>query len=86
MTDNHKALYAFTRTDTLYISGITELPNLHTFAKKKRFSFWLRRIGMANPIEYYFELTNPNAQPGTSIIDFIKGAKLTFFKFYSIII
>jgi len=86
MSANQKALYGLTRTDTLYIGDITELPFLSKSAKIKRFRFLLFRIGLANPTEYYFELTNPLFKSTDPPAEFIKGATLTFFKQYSILI
>ena len=86
MSANQKTLYGLTRTDTLYVGGITELPLLSKSAKIKRFRFLLFRKGFANPTEYYFELTNPVFKSTDPPAEFIKGASLTFFKQHSILI
>lgn len=86
LSANQKAFYAFIRTDTLTISNITAQSLKDNSKKVKRFTFWLFKKGLANPIEYHFELTNPNGTNSTNSATFIQGSKLTLFEQGSIII
>jgi hypothetical protein len=82
LTDVQKIFKNPFQTDTLYIypGSIEELKFLEISPRVKRFRFWLRLNGIANPFVYLFELTNENATKQTDIENFIKGASLTFFK------
>lgn len=69
----------------LRISAITELPLLNPNFKIKRYKFWIFSIAenrddiiLANPIEYYFEIQNDDAEASTTFEEFISNAKLTF--------
>jgi hypothetical protein len=62
------------------------LKKLNPNPQTKRFIFWLFRIGIANPTEYYFELYNENATKRTSFEEFIENARMTFFYAGTIII
>ncbi|HEY5746932.1 MAG TPA: hypothetical protein VIU12_12695 [Chryseolinea sp.] len=64
----------------LTISDIEELKDLSPAPTIKRFGFMLIQKGLANPIMYFFELTNKTASKTTDIKTFIKGSTLTFLK------
>lgn len=76
----------FFGTDNLSFSNFEELYYLEDSFNKKRFTFWLSRKRIMNPTVYYFELTNDIATKETSIVDFIKGAKLTVLREGEVII
>lgn len=84
MSKEQKVIYNFIRIDTLAISDVKELKFLNNSSVVKRFRFLLWRPGLANPMLYFFELTNDNADRKTELLDFIKGSRLTFFKMQSI--
>ena len=86
LSANQKVFFNLTRNDSLYICCVDELTELNPNAKTKRFKFWLFRIGIANPTEYYFELFNERADEHTSIEEFIEGAIMTFYYAGTIII
>lgn len=64
----------------LTMSSIEELTDLNPSPAIKRFSYMLIRKGFANPIMYFFELTNKTASKETDIKAFIEGSTLTFLK------
>ena len=66
--------------DTLRVSLFEELKFLEKVPQQRRFKFWMFTKGLANPTVYFIELTNQDATRGTSILSFIDGAKVTFFK------
>jgi len=68
------------RNDSLRISNFHELTFLEKTPKVKRFEFWLFFKGFANPTVYFVELTNKNATRRTSLFEFLKNARLTFFE------
>jgi len=78
----------------LTISIIDELVLLNPNPRTKRYKFWIYKtatensffLNSLNPREYYFELQNENADENTTNEDFINGAKLTFFKFGTIVL
>jgi hypothetical protein len=85
--------YEINGSQNLTISEITELPLLNPNAQTKRFSFWIYQAktgnpltNTVNPVEYYFELQNDNANKQTSFKEFVEGSKLTFLTFGTIII
>lgn len=80
MTPDQKFFYHLSRGDSLTISSIKELDIPNTPLTQKRFKFLLWRKSFANPIVYYFELTNKKANKRTTLSDFIKESELTFFK------
>ena len=61
------------------INYFAEAKALNPNSKFKRFIFWLHRVGMANPTECYFELENEEANEKTSLSEFIRNSKLTFY-------
>lgn len=79
-----------------------ELSQINPNPQTKRFSFWTFPKRIENPTDstsidyilstrinpdvYYFELENLNADTDMDLIEFIKGAHLTFFKYGGIII
>jgi hypothetical protein len=72
--------------DSLTITEIEELPFPNTSITQKRFRFLLWRKGLANPQLQIMELTNSKAKVNMTLSDFIKGARLTFYKGGSILI
>ena len=75
----------FGARDVQVIAGVKEMEFLRT-ATARRFRMQVRFMGMANPVLYFFELTNATAKIDTPADVFIKGALLTFFKEYSVLI
>lgn len=73
-------LYEMYRGDNLIVTNLEELKFLSNSPKVKRFRFWLNRPKMANSQVYLFELTNEKATKKTTFEEFLKNAKLTFFK------
>ena len=70
-----------------------ELKSIHPDYKTKRFKFWIYYPKTNNPLtnrinpdEYYFELQNEKGNAKTEYDEFIKGARLTFIKFNTIVI
>jgi len=86
MTITQKVFYNMTKNDTLFIGELEELKFLSKDPTIKRFRFWEYRKGFANPVVYFFELTNSSADKTTSLELFIKGASLSFVKKGGIII
>lgn len=62
------------------IGGIEEISFLNNSVQVKRFKFFLSTSYLANPVIYFFELTNKKASAATTLADFIMGCKLTFVK------
>ncbi|RZK56468.1 MAG: hypothetical protein EOO87_05345 [Pedobacter sp.] len=79
LTQNQKVFYNLTRNDSLSICCFEELDKLNPNYRTKRFKFWLFRIGIANPTEYYIEFYNEKAIKETTITEFIENAKMTFY-------
>lgn len=79
LTQNQKTFYNLTRNDSLSICCFEELERLNPNYQTKRFKFWLFRIGVANPTEYYIEFHNEKAVKETAIEEFIENAKMTFY-------
>jgi hypothetical protein len=86
MTNEERIFYNMTRTDTLFISIFRELTDLNPDDQTKRFLFWEYKRNFMNRIEHYIELKNEKATKETPIIDFIKNARLTFYRKGTIII
>lgn len=92
--------YEINKSSYLKLASFDELILLNPNSQTKRFKFWIFPTktnsnltdfekllsSRVNPDEYYFELTNENANENTNYEDFIKGAKLTFLIFGTIII
>ena len=72
--------------DSLTISDIEELMFSNTSIKQKRFRFYLWTKGLTNPQLQLMEMTNDKAKQKMTLADFIKGARLTFYKAGSILI
>ena len=64
----------------LKIGNLEEMTFLSDNPKVRRFSFWLYRPNIANPLVYFFELTNNKANEKTDWKSFVEGARLTFVK------
>jgi hypothetical protein len=86
LSQKQKVFYNFIKNDSLSICCVEELKKINPNPQTKRFIFWLFRIGIANPTEYYFELYNENATKRTSFEEFIENARMTFFYAGTIII
>ena len=67
------------RNDSLSICCLEEFENLNPNLQTKRFKFWVFKIGIANPTEYYFEICNDSATKETSLEDFLEKSKMTFY-------
>ena len=85
MSDTERVIYSFIRNDTAVISDVQELIFLRT-SSSRRFRMLVWRMGMGNPMLSFMELTNSKSTKKTPTDLFIKGAMLTFFKEYSILI
>jgi hypothetical protein len=79
LSQNQKVLYNLTRNDSIAVCCIEELEKLNPNPQTKRFKFWVLRIGIANPTEYYLELYNNKATKETSFEDFIEDSEMTFY-------
>jgi hypothetical protein len=53
---------------------------------RRYFYFWIETSGFANPSAYYFELENKNADTTTDLKTFIKGARLSYIAFGTVVI
>jgi len=80
LSDQERLSYKMLRNDSLKISDFEEVKFLSKSPKVKRFRFLNFTSGFANPIVYFIELTNENANEMTDLKTFIKNAKLTFVK------
>jgi hypothetical protein len=85
MSDTQRVFYNFLRNDTATISDVQELKFLRTPTSRK-FRLLVWHIGSANPMDSFMELTNFHGRKNMPTKLFIKGAVLTFFKEYSILI
>jgi hypothetical protein len=74
------------RNDSLVVGIMEEFKFLNPSYIIKRYKLYLSRPGIANPSMYVFELTNETATETTDLKTFLTEAKLTFFKFVSILI
>lgn len=72
-------IFNLTTNDSLSICCLEELEPLNPNPQTKRFKFWLFRVGLLNPLEYYVEFTNEKANRNTSLRAFVKNARMTFF-------
>jgi len=79
MTQNQKVLYNLVRNDSLSICCFEQLEKLNPNPQTKRFKFWVFRIGLANPTEYYLELQNDKATKATTMKEFLENSIMTFF-------
>ncbi len=86
LTEDQKILYNLTRSDSSIVSNIESVTLGDESSKIKRFKILAWKKSLLNPSLYYFELTNENANDKTDFKTFILGAKLTIFKFCSILI
>lgn len=79
MTQNQRVFYNLVRNDSLSICCFEQLEKLNPNPQTKRFKFWVFRIGVANPTEYYLELQNEKASKATTMKEFFKSSIMTFF-------
>lgn len=79
LSQDKKAFYNLTRNDSLAICCFEQLDKLNPNAQTKRFKFWVIRIGIANPTEYYIELYNDKAIQSTTLRDFLANSIMTFY-------
>ena len=62
------------------ISDIEELKFIEKSLQQRRFKFLLYQKSLSNPTVCFFELTNRHATQKTTLTEFIRDTKLTFFK------
>ena len=79
LSQNQRVFFNLTRNDTLAICCFESLDKLNPNPQTKRFKFWVMRIGVANPTEYYIELYNEKAKKETELDEFIKNSKMSFY-------
>ena len=79
LSQNQRVFFNLTRNDTLAICCFESLEKLNPNPQTKRFKFWVMRIGVANPTEYYIELYNEKAKKETELDEFIKNSKMSFY-------
>lgn len=79
LSQNQKVFFNLTRNDSLAICCFESLEKLNPNPQTKRFKFWVMRIGVANPTEYYIELYNDKATRETELDEFIENSKMTFY-------
>lgn len=86
LPQNQKVFYNLTRNDSLSICCFEPLGLLDPNPQTRRFKFWVFRIGMANPTEYYLELQNYKATKATTLKEFLESSTMTFYYKGTIII
>ncbi len=86
MSKNQRVFYNLVRNDSLSICCFEQLEMLNPNAQTKRFKFWVFRIGVSNPTEYYLEFQNDKATKATSLKEFLEHAIMTFYHKGSLII
>ncbi len=78
LSRNEKVFFTLTRNDSLAICCFESLEKLNPNPQTKRFKFWVMRIGIAHPTEYYIELYNNNATKETKLDEFIENSEMSF--------
>ncbi len=58
LSQNQKVFFNLTRNDSLAICCFESLEKFNPNPQTKRFKFWVMRIGVANPTEYYINFVN----------------------------
>jgi hypothetical protein len=86
LSQNQKTAYNLTRNDTLSVCCFEELVELNPNIRTKRFKFWLFRIGVADPTEYYLELYNDKSTRMVTLKEFLVNSTMTFYYWGTIII
>jgi hypothetical protein len=79
LSQNQKVFFNLTRNDSLAICCFESLEKLNPNPQTKRFKFWVMKIGVANPTEYYIELYNDKATKETELDEFIENSKMSFY-------
>jgi hypothetical protein len=79
LSQKQRMLYNLLRNDSLSICCFEQLEKLNPNAQTKRFKFWVFRIGVHNPTEYYLELQNDKAKSATPLKEFLENSTMTFF-------
>jgi hypothetical protein len=79
MSQNQRAFYNLVRNDSLSICCFEQLERLNPNAQTKRFRFWVFKIGVANPTEYYLEFQNDKATKKTTLKKFLESSIMTFY-------
>jgi hypothetical protein len=74
------------RNDTLTFGNFKQVDLETKDFKVKRFSFYVSNKGIMNPSLYTLEISNENGEEGTTLSAFYKGAKITFWKFVSVLL
>lgn len=79
MSQSQRVFYNLVRNDSLSICCFEQLEKLNPNPQTRRFKFWLFRIGVANPTEYYLEFQNDKATKTTVLQEFLKNSIMTFY-------
>jgi competence protein ComGC len=79
LTEEQIVLYNLSRTDILKISDFKEVKSLIGTPKRKKFQFYLYRMGIMNPTICYIELANKSATRKTTLLEFVKNCQVTSF-------
>jgi hypothetical protein len=79
LSQNQKVFFNMIRNDSLAICCFESLEKLNPNPQTKRFKFWVMKIGVANPTEYYIELYNDKATKETELDEFIENSKMSFY-------
>ncbi len=79
LSQNQKVFYNLVRNDSLAICCFEHLKKLNPNPQTKRFKFWVFRVGVANPTEYYIELYNDKATKETEWNEFIENSIMSFY-------
>lgn len=83
---SQRRLYNLIRNDSLSICCFEQLERLNPNVQIKRFKFWVFRIGVSNPTEYYLELQNERATSTIPLKDFLENSVMTFYHQGTVII
>lgn len=81
-----KTIYNLVRNDSLSICCFRQVNISNKDPKTKRYTFWVFRIGIANPTEYIIQLFNNDAKHETTLEDFLENSIMTYFNKGSLII
>ncbi|MFI1770217.1 hypothetical protein [Thalassobellus citreus] len=79
LSQNQKVFFNLSRNDSLAICCFEQLEKINPNSQTKRFKFWVFRIGVSNPTEYYIELYNDKATKETELDEFIENSKMSFY-------
>lgn len=79
LSQNQRVFYNLIRNDSLSICCFEQLEKLNPNAQTRRFKFWVFRIDVVNPTEYYLELQNDKATKATTLKEFLESSVMTFY-------